>query len=67
MAFVDDVFSLHSKLAAIEPVVVAMACDERIVGTSFDDTPPFHNEDIVGVADGGQAMGNDEEGFFGSP
>ena len=42
--------------------VAAGAGDELVVGAAFDDAPGFEDEDDVGVADGGEPVGDDDGG-----
>ena len=50
------------QLCFYQETVSAIACDEFVVGAAFDDFPLAEDEDGVGVADGGKAVGDDETG-----
>ena len=39
-----------------------LAGDQGIEGARFHDPAPFHDEDGVGLAHGGQTVGNDNDG-----
>ena len=45
----------------VELVIAAALGEEVVVVAALDDAAIFQNEDRVGVADGGQAVGNDED------
>src|SRR5579871_4192849 len=47
-------------LAGVEIEVAALSGVKRAVGAALDDASAFDDEDLVGAADGGEAMGNDE-------
>ncbi len=47
-------------LAGVEVVVAAVQCVERFVGAAFDDASLLDDEDLVGAADRGEAVGDDE-------
>ena len=49
---------LHVDKAAVE----AAEGDELAVGAALDDGAVVHNDDFVGVADGGEAVGDDDAG-----
>jgi len=44
-------------------VVGAFFCDEFGVGALFGDLAFVHEEDLVGLEDGGEAVGDEDEGF----
>ena len=46
---------VHSGIAAAE-------FDELVVGSGFGDTALFDDEDLVGVADGGESVGYRDDG-----
>ena len=49
---------LHLQL--IQPGVDAVPCDQLIVSAALDDFSVLQHDNAVGVADGGQAMGDDQ-------
>ncbi len=46
----------------VEVGVGAAFGEELVVGAAFDDVAVVEHKDHVGVADGGEAMGDDEAG-----
>ena len=42
----------------MKPLVVAIASDEFIVGAAFYNPPFVKDMDDIGIADGGQSVGN---------
>ena len=49
---------LLCEVAGIELIVLALRFDEFIVGAPLDDASLLHDHDAVGIADGGEAMGD---------
>ena len=49
---------MHINQAAIEAVL----CNELVVGAALDDNAVVHDDNEVGMADGGEAVGNDDAG-----
>ena len=49
-------------LAGVEVVVAALESVERLVGAALDDVSLLDDQDLVGAADGGEAMGDDKGG-----
>lgn len=47
---------------AVEVGISAAEGDQFVVGPAFDDRAGLEDEDAVGVADGGETMGDDEAG-----
>jgi hypothetical protein len=50
------------ELGGVEVGVGAVGGQELVVGAVFDDVAVFHDEDEVGVSDGGQTVSDDEAG-----
>ena len=50
------------KLAGVEVVIEALAGQQRFVGAVLDDLAVVNDQNLVGVADGAQAVGDDETG-----
>jgi hypothetical protein len=46
----------------VETGVNAAKGEEMVMGAVFDDTAVAENEDLIGVADGGEAMSDDKAG-----
>lgn len=53
---------LLPELAHIQVVVEAPPRQEFGVGSLFDDLSPLKDQDLIGIADGAQAVGNDKAG-----
>ncbi|MFJ4574930.1 hypothetical protein ACIQWV_29750 [Streptomyces sp. NPDC098085] len=51
---------LWDELGVVEVGVEAAGGDELVVGSLFADVAGFDDEDLVGFADGGEAVGDDE-------
>ena len=49
-------------LAVVEVAVAAVEVVEGLVGATLDDPSLLDDEDLVGAADGGEAVGDDEGG-----
>ena len=49
-------------LAHVEVVVKASGGEEGFVGAAFDDPAVVDDEELIGLADGAQAVGDDEGG-----
>ena len=49
-------------LAGVEVIVAAVELIEGLVGSAFYDLTLLYDEDLVGSADGGEAVGDDEGG-----
>ena len=56
-AFVDEV-----NLVVPEAGVAAAGGAEGVVGALFEDAAMVEDDDVIGLADGGEAVGNDEDG-----
>ena len=50
------------KLAIIERGVKSILCHQGFMVALLDDIPVLHNQDHIGVFDGGKAVGDDEAG-----
>src|SRR5258708_40292598 len=53
---------LACELAEVEVMIKTLLVEELLVGAFFDDFAVVDDEDLVGVADGGEAVGDDEGG-----
>ena len=53
---------LFSRLFEVHAFVVAFAAEEFLGCSVFDDAAVVEDEDLVDVADGGQAVGDDDGG-----
>ena len=51
-----------SELAVIKFGIKAVLLEQGFVVALFDDIAVFHDEDKVGVTDGGEAVGDNETG-----
>ena len=60
-AFVEDVVGT-AVLQAPQGCVEAAFTYEVVVGAALADLAAFEDDDFIGMANGGQAMGHDEEG-----
>lgn len=45
-----------------ELAVVAVATDELVVGAGVDELAVTHNKNVVGVADGGESVSDNDAG-----
>lgn len=54
--------SIFDEAVLAEFGVEAAACEQFCVATAFSDASTFKHEDLVGVANGGKAVGYDETG-----
>jgi hypothetical protein len=52
---------LHAPEVGVPPTLV----EQVVVGATFDDTAVLHDEDLVGVLHGGEAVGDDDGGAVG--
>ena len=52
-------------LAFVEVAVGSVVLEQVRVQARLDDPAVLEHEDAVGVADGGEAMGDDEDGSIG--
>src|SRR5690606_20436147 len=50
------------ELRVVEAVVRGLSRQQLLVGALFDDMAVLHHHDQVGVADGGEPVGDDETG-----
>ena len=57
-----SVFSLQLKRTGVELVVGAVLSHEFVVGAAFDDLAVVEDHDDVGVLDGRESVGDDEDG-----
>lgn len=53
-------------VACVQTMVIAALREELAVAAGFDELTMLHDEDVVGVANGGQAVRDDEHGLFAS-
>ena len=60
-----DGFAVGFHLAEDHVVVGAAGGHELVVRAALDDAAVFHQQDQVGAADGGEAVGDDERGAAG--
>jgi hypothetical protein len=58
----EEEVGFQAVLAGVEVVVAAAELVEGLVGSSFDDVALLDDEDLVGAANGGEAVGDDEGG-----
>jgi hypothetical protein len=58
----EEEVGFEAVLSGIEVEVSAVELVELVVGAAFDDATVFDDEDLVGLADGGEAVGDDEGG-----
>ena len=49
-------------MTGVELVILALEGKELFVGTLFDDTSVVEDDDLVGIADGAEAVGDDKGG-----
>ena len=61
-AGVDEEIGLDSMLPIVESLVTAAEREQFRVGTALDDLTLLHHQDLVGVDDGRQPVGDDEGG-----
>ena len=53
------------QIPSIQLIILALLLDELVMGAPLDNPALLHDHDAVRVADGGQAVGNDEGGSSG--
>src|SRR5712692_2775800 len=58
----EEEIRFDSMLLRVEVVVAASGGVERFVRAAFDDPPCLQHYDLIGAANGGQAVRNDEGG-----
>ena len=58
----EEEVGFQAVLAGVEVVVAALHGVELVVVAALDDEAAFDDEDLVGAADGGEAVGDDEGG-----
>src|SRR5579863_6995810 len=58
----EEKILFDSMLACVEIVIAAAGGVELGMSAAFDDSPLLHHHDLIGAADGGQAVRNDERG-----
>ena len=56
------VICLLYLVTSVELVVLSPQLEELVVGTLFDDAAVVEDDDEVGIADSGEAVGDDECG-----
>src|SRR5699024_9951957 len=54
--------ALLGQVAGVQLVILALFGDQFVVAAALDDAALFQDDDAVGVADGGQPVGDDEGG-----
>jgi len=58
----EEEVGFEAVLAVVEIAVAAVEVVEGLVSSSLDDVALLDDQDLVGAADGGEAVGDDEGG-----
>ncbi len=61
----NDLYRLALELAQVQVVVETFFIQQFLVGALLDDLAVIDHQDVVGIPDGAQAVGDDEAGASG--